>query len=111
MNCKDTCYFFKVIDETVVKRELILIHSTHGEADSRMIFHLATIQPPANVVSKTIDTDVLIIALGCFSLDRKGEYTQNTLRHKRQPNIQEIRSKTLRGPARIPFWQRQHNIV
>ena len=65
MNCKDTCYSFKVIDETVVKRELLRMYSTHQEAHSRMIFHLATIQPPANVV--LIDTDVLIIVSGCLS--------------------------------------------
>ena len=87
MNCKDTCYSFKVIDETVVKKELLRIHSTHEEADSRMIFHLATIQPPA--VLRTIDTDVFIIALGCFSSLNEdlqvwmetGVYTKNTLRY------------------------------
>ena len=33
MNCKDTCYSFKVIDETVVKRELLRMNSTHEEND------------------------------------------------------------------------------
>ena len=32
-----------------------------------MVFHLATTQPPANVVLRTIDTEVSILALGCFS--------------------------------------------
>ena len=43
------------------------MHATHEDADSRNKIHLATIQPPANVVLRTIDTDVLIIALGGFS--------------------------------------------
>jgi hypothetical protein len=67
MNCGDHCYTFKVEDGVVVKREIHAMFSTHEEADSRMLFHISSVQPPANVVIRTIDTDVLVIALGCFS--------------------------------------------
>ena len=63
---------------------------THEEADSRMIYHLKSITAPNNVVILTADTDVLIIALCCFSsLDQQvintwleiGLYAKNTLRY------------------------------
>jgi hypothetical protein len=90
MNCGDHCNTFKVEDEVVVKRELhAMFNSTHEEADSRMLFRISSVQPPANVVIRTIDTNVLVIVLGCFSslpqeLDiwiETGVYTKNTLRY------------------------------
>ena len=42
------------------------LYSTHGEADSRMMFHLNPVINSSNVVIRTSDTDVLVIALGCM---------------------------------------------
>ena len=42
------------------------LYSTHEEADSSMIFHLNSVINPPNVVIRTSDTDVLVIALGCM---------------------------------------------
>ncbi|XP_057305868.1 uncharacterized protein LOC130647831 [Hydractinia symbiolongicarpus] len=89
MNRNDTCYMFRVEGEIVVKTEIVKLFSTHEEADSRILYHLSSIQTPANVVIRTIDTDVLIIALGCLSKlpnslniwMETGVYTKNTLRY------------------------------
>ena len=41
-------------------------YSTQEEADPRIKFHLNSVTNPANVVIRTSDTDVLVIALGCM---------------------------------------------
>ena len=41
-------------------------YSTQEEADPRIKFHLNSVTTPANVVIRTSDTDVLVIALGCM---------------------------------------------
>lgn len=54
-----------------------------------MLFHISSVQPPAHVVIRTIDTDVLVIALACFSwLSEElniwietGVYPKNTLKY------------------------------
>ena len=54
-----------------------------------MIFHAKSVLPPANIVIRTVDTEVLIITLGCvhtFNQDisismETGVYTKNTLRY------------------------------
>ena len=43
------------------------MYCTHEEADSRMLFHLKSLSSVSNVVSWTSDTDVLLIALSCWS--------------------------------------------
>ena len=93
-----------VREGSVVKTELDEMFSTHEEADSRMLFHLSSVQSPANVVIRTIDTDVLIIALGCFWLVPEGLIDGNRCLHKEhieihqhQPNLQKIKRKTLQG--------------
>ena len=40
------------------------VYSTHEEADSSMIFHLNSVTNSSNVVIRTSDTDILVIALG-----------------------------------------------
>ena len=42
------------------------LYSTHKQADSNMIFHVTSTEENSNVVIRTADTDVLIIALGCI---------------------------------------------
>ena len=59
------------------------------EADKRMLYHVASLPSPANVVLRTYDADVLCIALGIrkqLSCDHHiwlevGHYTDNTLRY------------------------------
>ena len=88
-NGGDVCYSYKVRDGKMLRAVEPLLCCSHEEADSRMIFHLKSIVSPNNVVIRTADTDVLIIALGCFSsLDQQvntwlevGLYSKNTLRY------------------------------
>ena len=63
MNSEDKCHSFKTWNGSVVRTEELSLYNTHEEADSRMIYHLASILGPANVVIRANDTDVLIILL------------------------------------------------
>ena len=47
--------------------------STHEEADSRIMFHVKKLPAPVNVVIRTVDTDVLVIALGCMHMLDQGK--------------------------------------
>ena len=62
-----SCYSFIAINGTVIKKEEPSFFSSHEEADTRMIAHLATVKAPATVVIKTSDTDVLVIAIANHS--------------------------------------------
>jgi hypothetical protein len=64
-NYNDTCYKFYVVDKSVIREESHELYSTHEEADSRMFFHMSLVPSPSNIVVRTVDTDCLIIALGC----------------------------------------------
>ena len=50
----------------MVKSEEVLYYAKHEEADTRMIYHLGQLPSGTNVVVRTVDTDVVVIALGCF---------------------------------------------
>ena len=86
----------------MIKSEVEDLYSTHEEADSRMIFHAKTISPPANIVIRTVDTDVIIIALGSMHLFdpniklwmETDLYSKNTLRYI---NINEIYQSWIEG--------------
>ena len=43
------------------------LYSTYDEADSKMIFYVASIEENSFVIVRTTDTDVIIISLGCIS--------------------------------------------
>ena len=68
VNSGDKCFAFKSINNAMIKSEVEDLDSTNEEADSRMIFHAKTISPPANIAIRTVDTDILIIALGSMHL-------------------------------------------
>ena len=95
VNSGDKCFAFKSINKAMIKSEVEDLDSTNEEADSRMIFHAKTISPPANIAIRTVDTDILIIALGSMHLFdpniklwmETGLYSKNTLRYI---NINEI---------------------
>ena len=88
-NCGDICFSYRVRDGKLIRREELELYCTHEEADSRMIYHLISVPTPNNVVIRTADTDVLIIAIGCLaSIDPNiniwlevGLFTKNTLRY------------------------------
>ena len=65
VNCNDICYKFYTCSDSVICDEVPELYCTHEEADSRMFFHLGSIQSPSNVIIRTAGTDCLIIALAC----------------------------------------------
>ncbi|KZS20614.1 Uncharacterized protein APZ42_012648 [Daphnia magna] len=71
----ETCYCYKVVDGKIWKSTEGSMSSSHEEADTKIIAHLATIPPPANVVIRTSDTDVLVIALANNENIRRGVQT------------------------------------
>ena len=60
-------YLFEVSNGKMVKMIQLHLYSTHEEAESKMIFHVTSIEENSNVVRRTADADVLIIALCCIS--------------------------------------------
>ena len=64
VNCEDRCFKFFAEGNCVLKAEIEELFSTHEEADSRMLFHVYYIPTPSEIVIRTVDTDVLIIAFG-----------------------------------------------
>lgn len=85
---ESTCYRFEVINNSVCMTEVHDLNSTHEEADTRMVAHLASIPDPATVVIRTADSDVLTIAVGNMHRVNKrihtylevGLISKNTLR-------------------------------
>ena len=69
---ESNCYIFTATDGRVLKELDERLCSTHEEADSRMFTHLACITGPANIVLRTSDTDVFIVALGNIHKIRSG---------------------------------------
>ena len=63
----NVCYLFGVSNGKMVRMIQPHLYSTNKEPDSKMIFHVTSIEENSNVVKRTADTDVLIIALGCIS--------------------------------------------
>ena len=49
-----------------MKSEEVAYYAKHEEADTRMIYHVGQLPSETNVVVRTADTDVVVIALGCF---------------------------------------------
>ena len=59
------------------------------KADSRMLFHAASFPSPSNIILRTVDTDVFVIALGirkhvspdCFLWIESGCYSDNSIEY------------------------------
>ena len=64
VNFEDRCFKFFPKGNCVVKAEVEELFSTHEEADSRMLLHVNYIPAPSDIAIRTVDTNVLIIALG-----------------------------------------------
>ena len=66
VNNGDTCYSFISQEDRMVKSEEVAYYAKHKEADTRMIHHVGQLPSGTNVLVRTVDTDVVAIALGCF---------------------------------------------
>ena len=62
MTLGDKCFLYQRENEKVTKTEAIQLASSHDKADSKMIFHLMTVDENKSIVISTNDTDVLVIA-------------------------------------------------
>lgn len=58
------CFRFYSVNNTVFKQELLSLQCSHEEADTRIAFHIASLEPGSNVLVEANDTDVLVILLG-----------------------------------------------
>ena len=87
VTCDDKCFSFNVVNNAMAKHEIVSMKSGAEEADYRMLFHAASFPSPANIVIRTVDTDVLCITLGIrkyLPVDSHiwleiGHYSDNTL--------------------------------
>ena len=50
----------------MVKFEEVAYYAKHEEVDTRMIYHFGQLPSGTNVVVRTVNTHVVVIALGCF---------------------------------------------
>ena len=50
----------------MVKFEEVAYYAKHKEVDTRMIYHFGQLPSGTNVVVRTVNTHVVVIALGCF---------------------------------------------
>ena len=61
---REKCFCFSASEGNVYKNEVDFLHSSHEEADSRIFFHLHSMSDNSNVVIRSNDADVLVIAIG-----------------------------------------------
>ena len=66
INNGDTCYSFVSQEDRMVNSEEVAYYVKDDEADTRMIYHVGQLPSGTNVVVRTVNTDVVVIALGCF---------------------------------------------
>ena len=66
VNNGDTCYSFISQEDRMVKSEEVAYYVKHEETDTRMIHHVGQLSSGTKVVVRTVDTDVIVTALGCF---------------------------------------------
>jgi len=89
VNSADVCYSFQNENGIMIKNLEEEFRCSHDEADTRMPFHLSMLPSPSNIVIRTVDTDVLLIALGAHNNLAEGKkvwietgiITKNTLRY------------------------------
>ena len=61
---REKCFCFSSSERNVYKNEVDSLHSSHEEADSRLFFHLHSMYDNSNVVIRSNDADILVIAIG-----------------------------------------------
>ena len=89
VNCEETCFLYRVEKGKMTKTEDTRLCFNHEEADTKMLFHVGHLVAPNNVVVRTADTDILIIALANMEILsaginiwlEMGLHTNNTLRY------------------------------
>ena len=89
VNSADVCYSFHNENGIMMKAIEEDFRCSHEEADTRMLFHISKVPSPSNIVIRTVDTDVLVIALGALHNLEEGKkvwmetgiVTKNTLRY------------------------------
>ena len=52
--------------DRMVKSEEVAYYAKHEEADTRMIYHVGQLPSETNVVMRTVDADVVVVAIGFF---------------------------------------------
>ena len=85
VNCEDNCFLYPVEKGKMTKTDDMKLWCNHEEADTEMLFQVGHLVAPNNVVIRTADTDVLIIALANMeklpagiNICLKWEFTQIT---------------------------------
>ena len=63
VNCEYICFLYRIEKGKVTKTEDKRLWCNHEETDTKIIFHVGHLITPSNVVVRTADNDVLIIAL------------------------------------------------
>ena len=58
LTCENDCCLFTANDNCVHTTKCANLYSIHQEADSKMLFHVASISSPANVAIKSIGTGI-----------------------------------------------------
>ena len=61
---REKCFCFSSSEGNVYKNEVVSLCSSHEEADSQIFFHLHSMSDESNVVIRSNDADVLVIAIG-----------------------------------------------
>ena len=88
INNDDTCYSFISQEHRMAKSEEVPYYAKHEEVDTRMIYYVGQLPCETNVTVRTVDTDVVVIALRCFHQlhDKRiwvepGIHSKNNLRY------------------------------
>ena len=83
INNGDTCYSFISQENRIVKRGEVADYSKLEEADTIMIYYVGHLPSATNAVVGTVDTNVVVIALGCFyQLQDKRIYVDSGVQSK-----------------------------
>ena len=64
---KTTAICLQLMTVVSIQPKSANLYPVHQEADSKKLFHVASIPSPADIVIRSVDTDVLAIALSYLS--------------------------------------------
>ena len=66
VNNGDTCYSFISQEDKILKSEEVAYYLKYEETDTRIVHHVGQLPSATNIVVRTVDTNVVIITLGCL---------------------------------------------
>ena len=103
VNCEDACFLYRVEKGEMTKTEDTRLWCNKEEADTKMLFHVGQLVAPNNVVVRTADTDVLIIApanmgklpAGINAWLEMGLHMNNTLRYVNMNQLHQALGNSL----------------